>query len=103
MLENIGAEGEFEEESDLDQMEQRLDEFFIILPFLQWLEQPDESPQTVLDKIQHFDPNSEIDWDFTDTQPAIERLSPKQQQIAYAFVDFFQKKISYSDLLQLFD
>ncbi len=100
MSESIKSNDEFEEESDLTQTEQRLEEFFMILPFLQWLEQPDEFPQSVLDKIQHFEPNVEIDWDFADTQPAIDRSTPKQQQIAHAFIDFFEKKTSYDVLVQ---
>lgn len=96
----MSENNELEEISDLTQIEQRLEDFFMILPFLQWLEQPDEFPQSVLDKIQHFEPNVEIDWDFTDTQPAIDRLTPEQQQIAHSFVDFFEKKISYDVLVQ---
>lgn len=100
MSENIISNNEFKEENDLALIEHRLEEFFMLLPFLQWLDQPDEFPQIILDKIQHFDFSSEIDWDFTDTKPAVDRLTPKQQRIAHAFIDFFQKKISYDTLVE---
>jgi tetratricopeptide (TPR) repeat protein len=97
-------------QNDLSRMEQRLTEVlpllkpntqhFVILLFLQWLAQLIESPQFIIDKIQQIEENTEIDWDFRDTQPAIDRLTPEQQHIARSFIDFFEKKIDFETLQQ---
>jgi hypothetical protein len=50
--------------------------------------------------IIKLDADVEIDWDFSDTQPAIDRLTPKQQHIARSFIDFFEKKIDFETLQQ---
>ncbi|AUI68382.1 tetratricopeptide repeat protein [Beggiatoa leptomitoformis] len=95
-------------QQDFVRMQQRLtvvlpllkpsDETFVIVPFLQWLSQPTESIQPILTAIQQV--ATQITWDFGTTQPAIDRLTPEQQHIARAFIDYFQNKIDFITLQQ---
>ena len=73
---------------------------FVILPFLQWLAAPQTSPQFILDAIRQLEPTVKIDWDFSTTQPALDRLTPAQQTIAYAFIDFFKSQCDFATLQQ---
>jgi len=73
---------------------------FVILPFLQWLAAPQTSPQFILDAIRQLEPTVKIDWDFSTTQPALDRLTPAQQTIAYAFIDFFKNQCDFTTLQQ---
>jgi len=65
---------------------------YAILPFLAWLADPESSHQPVLDAIQNLDPAVKINWNFSDTEPAIARLNPEQQQIARQFAAYFEGK-----------
>ena len=58
------------------------------------------SPQFILDAIQQLESTVEIDWDFSDTQPALDRLTPAQQTIAHAFIDFFKSQCDFATLQQ---
>ena len=46
----------------------------------------------MLDAIQNLDPAVKINWNFSDTEPAIARLNPEQQQIARQFAAYFEGK-----------
>lgn len=95
-------------QQDFSRMQQRIttilpllksnEKYFVIVPFLQWLASPADSPQTVITAIQQLEANTPIDWDFEDMQPAIARLTPAQQQIAQTFIAFFQNKIDFETL-----
>jgi hypothetical protein len=37
-----------------------------------------------------LDNSVKIDWDFSDTEPAILRLTPEQQSVARQFIAYFQ-------------
>ena len=63
---------------------------YSILPFLAWLAEPTGSYQPVLNAIAQLDPSVKIDWDFSDTEPAIQRLTTAQQSIARQFIAYFQ-------------
>ena len=65
---------------------------YAILPFLAWLADPESSHQPVLDAIQNLDPAVKINWNFSDTEPAIARLNPEQQQIVRQFIAYFEGK-----------
>lgn len=66
------------------------DDLYAILPFLAWLAEPENSYQPVLTAIAQLDSSVKITWDFTDTEPAILRLTPAQQTIARQFIAYFQ-------------
>jgi len=97
-------------QQDFSRMQQRLavalpllqpdTDRFIILSFLQWLAAPQTSPQFILDAIRRLEPTVKIDWDFSTTQPALDRLTPTQQTIAYAFIDFFKNQCDFTTLQQ---
>ncbi len=97
-------------QNDLPRMQQRLavalpllkndSQEFVILPFLQWLANPQTSLQPLLTAIQNLAPDVEITWDFSDTQPAIRRLSPEHKAIAQHFIKYFQGTINFTTLQQ---
>ncbi len=97
-------------QQDFSRMQQRLavalpllqpdTDTFVIVPFLQWLAAPQTSPQFILDAIQQLEPTVKMTWDFSDTQPALDRLTPAQQTIAYAFIDFFKSQCDFATLQQ---
>ena len=60
------------------------------MPFLAWLAEPTGSYQPVLNAIAQLDPNVKIQWDFSDIEPAIQRLTTAQQSIARQFIAYFQ-------------
>jgi len=65
---------------------------YAILPFLEWLVDPENSHRRVLNAIRNLDPEVEMTWDFSDTKPAIARLNSNQQQIARQFIAYFEGK-----------
>ncbi len=74
------------------------EDYYAILPFLNWLSQPETSLQPILTAIQQLNPDVKFTWDFNDTQPAIDRLSPTQQQLAQHCIDYFEGKIDFNTL-----
>ncbi|EIJ43603.1 tetratricopeptide repeat protein,ATPase [Beggiatoa alba B18LD] len=95
-------------QNDLERMQRRLtvalpllknnDQAFVVIPFLQWVANPESSLQALFFAIQEHLPIIKVDGDFSDIQPAILRLSPVHQQIAQQFIDYFQGKISVETL-----
>ena len=66
------------------------DHKYIILPFLAWLAEPTGSYQPILNAIAQLDPAVKITWDFSVTEPAIQRLTTAQQNTARQFIAYFQ-------------
>lgn len=63
---------------------------YVILPFLAWLAEP-EKPSTIIDAaIAKLNKDVKIDWDFSDTEPVILRLTPEQQLIARQYIIYFK-------------
>ncbi len=73
-------------------------EDFVLLPFLNWLNRPESSPQSILNAIKKLDNKVEFLWKCTDIAPVIERLSPHKKKIAQIFMGYFNPE---KDLLLL--
>ncbi|MDD2815216.1 MAG: tetratricopeptide repeat protein [Thiotrichaceae bacterium] len=63
---------------------------YVILPFLAWLAEPETSPAAIYTAISELDKSVKIDWNFSDTEPAILRLNPEQQRLACQFIAYFE-------------
>ncbi|MFZ2404209.1 MAG: tetratricopeptide repeat protein [Methylobacter sp.] len=59
---------------------------YAILPFLAWLAELETPPDTFYQALEQLDGSVKIDWDFTDTEPAILRLTDEQQSVARQFM-----------------
>jgi tetratricopeptide (TPR) repeat protein len=76
----------------------RKDELFVILRFLTWLANPEQSWATVMTAIGQLEPGVKFTWDFSDTRRAITHLDMSTQQTAQHFIDFFEDKIDLATL-----
>lgn len=66
------------------------DQASVILPFLAWLAEPEQSTDAIYAAIQQLDPSVKITWDSSDTEPVIARLNPEKQRLARQFIAYFQ-------------
>lgn len=55
---------------------------YAILPFLAWLAEPETVTDAFYLALAELDGCVDIDWDFSDTEPAILRLTNEQQRVA---------------------
>jgi len=62
----------------------------VILQFLAWIVEPEQTNDAIYAAIQQLDPSVKIDWDFSDTEPVIARLKPETQGLARQFIAYFQ-------------
>jgi WD40 repeat protein len=71
----------------------------VIMSFLQYLSDSEQTPETVLKVIAKTDTAVRYDnRDFSDLQPVLNRQNPKRQKIAALFIDFFQNRIDLDTL-----
>jgi len=71
----------------------------VIMSFLQYLSEPEQTPEAVLKIIEQTDSAVRYDdRDFSDLQPVLKRQNPKRQKIVALFIDFFQNHIDLNTL-----
>jgi tetratricopeptide (TPR) repeat protein len=74
------------------------DQFFALLPFLVWLDNPTQSWDSVMTAIRKLEPGVTFSWNFSTTKPAIVRQVASTQQTAQHFIAFFTGQIDLPTL-----
>jgi hypothetical protein len=74
------------------------EDIYAIIPFLNYLANPNSGYQSVIVAIEKLDKKVEHNWDFSDIQPAIQRQNQKTQKITHLFIDYFEKRIDLKRL-----
>jgi len=74
------------------------DQLNAILPFYQWLSNPDTDWNRVIIAIKKLKPTIKFSWNFKTSLPIFHRLNKKNNQIAQLFVQFFEGKIKLESL-----
>jgi tetratricopeptide (TPR) repeat protein len=69
-----------------------------IVRFYDWLLQPEESWQPVLNTIERIGEGKRIGWDFWATIPKVKQLPDRPRQAAEAFIEYFEFKIDLKEL-----
>lgn len=77
------------------------DNLFVILPFLDWLANPEQGWEPVMTAINELDPEVTFtggEGIYSDVAPVVERLDAETQRVAQHFIEFFQGKIDLPTL-----
>ena len=62
-----------------------------ILAFLMWLSNdPETSPQAILDEIELAGSEANFNWSFREIAPFIAALPPSRRALAQSFIDYFE-------------
>ncbi|MCX7096276.1 MAG: tetratricopeptide repeat protein [Methylococcales bacterium] len=74
------------------------DRNYFLIPFLSYLANPQQGYQAVIDAIEKLNNNLQINWNFSDIQPAIDRQNLSTQKSARLFIDYFEGRIDLKTL-----